>query len=71
MHKEMIYRFFLLQTHTASTSTAKISSLKHVFHKNLAFWGRPSKKQTFYCVNGGVVLKQGVYRYDARLKYAV
>jgi len=47
MHKEMIDIFFLLQTHIASTWTAKISSLEHVLHKNLAFGGCPSKETNF------------------------
>jgi len=48
MHKEMIHRFFLLQTHRASTRTAKMSSFKHVLRRDLAFGGRPSKETNFY-----------------------
>ena len=47
MHKKMIYRFFVFQTQIASTWTAKISSFKHVFCRNLAFCGCPSKKKNF------------------------
>jgi len=43
----MIHIFFLLQTHRASTSTAKISSFKHVFCSYLSLGGHPSKEINF------------------------
>ena len=47
MHKEMIHKFFLLQTHRVSTWTTKLSPFKLVPHRNLTFRCRQAKNQTF------------------------
>ena len=45
MQKEMIHRFFLLQTQGTSTRTNKISCFKLILRRNIAFRSRPRKKK--------------------------